>query len=164
MNSTDNLSSKPQSRFSIPRRGKDEGLYNSITICKPLAETYEFCKNPSNLDKIFIDLPKGIENFFDLTLLGAEKTSPDQYQIKWQNKADNKVKGFLTIDLVSTASDRWTMMMASAMFSNYKSKKEESSDLMYVFLKRVKAMVETGEIASTKGQPSGREELKNSNK
>ncbi|HXH30983.1 MAG TPA: hypothetical protein VNJ01_09245 [Bacteriovoracaceae bacterium] len=159
MNNTEGQVTSVASRTSVPHRGKEKGLYNSITVTRPLDEVISICKDPTNVEKVLSDLPEGIENFFDLTLVS---TSDDQ--LRWENKPKSKVKGTLIMDFASRPAGRGTIITSSAVLSNFALKKEESSDLMYVFLKRFKALIETGELASTKGQPSGRDELKASDK
>ena len=138
---------------------KERGFYNSATIGKSPGEIFAFCQDEQNVEKILEDFPMKINNFLDLTLISAIKNGPNHYEIFWKNKPESKVKATLSFSLKKTSLSRGTLLTAEAIFENFHVKGEEPSNLMNIFLKRLKALLETGEIPTTKGQPSGREQL-----
>ena len=150
---------KTTSTSPMPRLDKEHGFYNSTTIAQPSEDIFIFCQNSQNVEKVLTDLPMDIENFFDLTLISAERTNETEFEIKWQNKPESKVQGTLTFILQKAPANRGTILSAIAVFKDLHWKDEEPSTLMNVFIKRMKALIETGVLATTKGQPSGREEI-----
>lgn len=148
-----------QEKTVVPIPDKHTGFYNSTTITKSPAEIYEFCLNEQNVEKALKDLPLGLENFLDLNLISSESTGNDQFEIRWENKPNSIVKGTLTFQLKNAPANRGTVIYATAAFNELQLKDQEPSDLVHYFLKRMKCLVETGEIPTTKGQPSGRDEL-----
>ena len=140
-----------------------QGIYHSNTVNKDPLAVYEFAKVEANILQLFSDLPDGIENFFDLKLIDSSATSFTQYTVKYANNEKAKIKGELTLEMEPGPAGKGTVITAFAKFKNYSSKDEGPSDLVNVFLKRIKAMVETGVLATTKGQPSGEDEGQNRN-
>ena len=150
---------KAKSRFPIS--DKAQGFFNSATLALSPEVVFRACQNPENVKRVLSDLPKGLENFLDLTLVSAQKKTIDEFEIQWKNQATATVQGTLSFSLKKAPANRGTILSAVATFEKLKSHDEEPSDLMNVFLKRMKALIETGEIPTTKGQPSGRDEIKN---
>ena len=132
-----------------------QGLYHSNTINRNPAEVYEFAKTQSNLSKILSDLPPELENFLDLNLTSAESVATNSYRVIYTNTKAAKIQGVLTLELVPGPAMKGTVITAEGKFGNFRNTDEGPSDLMNVFLKRVKAMVETKVLATTKGQPNG---------
>ncbi len=132
-----------------------QGLYHSNTINKNPAEVYEFTKTQSNLSKILGDLPPELENFLDLTLTSADSVANDSFRVVYTNAKTAKIQGMLTLDMSAGPASKGTVIIAQGKFGNFTTKDEGPSDLMNVFLKRVKAMVETKVLATTNGQPNG---------
>lgn len=145
-----------------PLLEKEHGYFNSVTIRLSPAEVFELCQDDGNVQKVLSDLPMDVENFLALDLISAENVGADQYKIIWENKSDTKIAGNLTFLLTEAPVDRGTILSAEADFRNFNFNDDSPSTLMNIFLKRFKALMETGEIATTKGQPSGREELNES--
>lgn len=145
-----------------PSLEKEHGFFNSQTINQLPGHIFSFCQEEENVEKILSDLPDGIDNFFDLALVAADQTAADQYEIKWKNKDTAKIQGSIAFYLNLAPTGRGTVLTAMATFDQFKMNAEGPSDLINIFIKRIKALIETGEIATTKGQPSGREELKDS--
>lgn len=131
-----------------------QGLYHSNTINKDSRTVYEFIKNESNIKKVLTDIPEELNNFLNLKL-----ESSDSDTVTYKNAPDTKVKGTLTFDIGSGPAGKGTVLSVQAMFENYSLKDETPSDLINVFLKRVKAMIETGVLATTKGQPNGEDKI-----
>lgn len=164
MNTTERELNKSESKGHFPLPEEEHGLFNSSTVRLEPDIVFDFCQKKENVEKVLADLPMGIDNFLDLTFVSAERTSQDQYEIKWKNKPESKVSGTLSFLLQKAPVDHGTILIAEAIFDNYNSKGQDPSDLMKIFLKRMKALLETGVIATTKGQPSGRDELKTEDK
>lgn len=156
MNTSQEISQKTTA--SGPLLEKDHGYYNSQTILLDPVEVFNFCQDSQNVKKVLSDLPVDVENFLELNLLSAEQIETDQYRILWSNKS--KVSGNVTFLLKKAPFDRGTFLSAEASFDKFNFKEDGPSTLMNIFLKRFKALMETGEIPTVKGQPSGREELK----
>lgn len=159
MESSEKSLYKSRSQSPIPLPDKEQGFFNSSTFALPVDEVFEFCQHPEYVEKILSDLPLNLENYLDLEFVSAEKKL-DQYEIHWENKSDAKVQGRLSFYLKKAPFKRGTILTAVANFDKFKIKSDSSSDLMNIFLKRMKALAETGEIPTTTGQPSGREELR----
>lgn len=158
MNTQQEISSKKVS--TGPLLEKDHGYFNSQMIALPPDKVFEFCQDSENVKKVLTDIPVDLDNFLDLQLVSATETETDQYKILWENKKQSKLTGKVSFLLKKAPLDRGTYLSAEATFANFSFKEEGPSSLMNVFLKRFKSLLETGEIATTKGQPSGREELK----
>lgn len=138
---------------------KDHGFFHSATFVAEPQRVFGFCRDHNNWNKILTDLPANLENFFDLELISAENKNTDEFQISWENSKKAKIQGNLTLHISPAPLSRGTTVTAVAHFDKFHTNDEEPSDLMNVFLKRMKALIETGVLATTKGQPSGREEL-----
>jgi hypothetical protein len=132
------------------------GLYHSNTINKSPDEVYEFAKSWDNLKNLFEDLPEELENFLDLKLSSAESVASDSYRVVFTNNPDAKIQGILTLEIFPGPAAKGAVITALGKFGHYSSKNEGPSDLINIFLKRVKAMIETKVLATTKGQPNGK--------
>jgi hypothetical protein len=158
MNTSQEISRKGTA--SGPLLEKDHGYFNSQTVMLSAEEVFSFCQDLENVKKVLNDLPVDVENFLDLNLVSAEQTEANEYKIQWSNKANSKFSGNVIFLLKTAPMDRGTYLTAEASFAKFNFREEGPSNLMNVFLKRFKQLMETGEIASIKGQPSGREEIK----
>ncbi|MBC7715136.1 MAG: hypothetical protein H7177_17455 [Rhizobacter sp.] len=134
-----------------------EGIYHSRSINKAPADVYAFCQNEVIMKRVLQDLPEKTENFMNLEFISADKIGTDMYQIEWKNKKDSKIQGSLFLD-ISPDAHKGSVVIANGIFGDYKMSNEEPSDLINLFLKRVKALCETGQIATTTGQPNGKDE------
>lgn len=143
-----------------PLLEKDHGFFHSATIALDPEKVFELCQNSENVKKVLSDLPLEMDNLLDLDMISATKQKANEYKIEWSNKANSKLKGNVIFLLKEAPVERGTYLSAEASFEKFNFKDERPSFLMHVFLKRFKALIETGEIPTTKGQPSGREELK----
>lgn len=139
---------------------KEVGHYHSANILKSPQFVYEFLQNPENLKEALKNLPEDIENYLDLELIRANATDADEYDVTWENLEDNLISGAITFHCQRAPENRGTILLAQASFSNFSSSDDDPSELIRFFIKRLKALMETGVIATTQGQPSGREELK----
>lgn len=158
MNTSQEFSNKATA--SGPLLEKDHGYFNSQTVMLSPDEVFSFCQDSENVKKVLTDLPVDVENFLELNLVSAEQLEANQYKIQWSNKANSKFSGNVIFLLTNAPMDRGTYLTAEASFAKFNFREEGPSNLMNIFLKRFKALMETGEIATTKGQPSGREEIK----
>lgn len=144
---------------SIPYLDKEHGYYGSATVTNGTEEIFTFCKDPRNVEKVLANLPKGTKNFLQLRLVVTERIGPEEYRLRWENRGAKAPKGTLTFLLKPRPHKGGTIITAEAVFEKIKFKEEGPSTLMNIFLKRMKALMETGVLATTAGQPSGREEL-----
>lgn len=158
MNQTENLSSS-SALYKGPLIDKEHGYYNSVSIALDPSEVFAFCQDISNVKKTLTDLPMNVENFLDLSLTSAEQIGEDQFKIVMQNNPNSNAAGDIVFLLTRAPAGRGTYLTAEAIFEKISWHDEGPSTLMRSFLKRLQMLVETGEIATTKGQPSGREEL-----
>lgn len=131
-----------------------QGLYQSNTINKDPQTVYEFVKEGSNLKKVLSDIPEEINNFLDLKL---DSSTSDR--VVYKNSMDAKIQGALSFDIGAGPAGKGTTLSVQAKFGDYSLKDENPSDLINLFLKRVKAMIETGVLATTKGQPNGEDKF-----
>lgn len=149
---------------SIPYLDKEHGFYASASITTAPEDLFKFCCNSGNLEKVLSALPEGVTNFLHLRLISSEKIGPNEYRLQWLNDAENRRNGMLTFILKGSPLKGGSIITAEAVFSNVNFAKDGPSTLMNIFLKRVKALNETGVIATTTGQPSGREEVSETHK
>lgn len=164
MNASDKVSQDTKSQSRVPMVDKTAGFFNSATIAEDPDRVFDFCQNEANIEKVLTDLPLGVDNFLDLVLVSAQQPGRDEYEIRWQNRPGTKVKGTLQFLLRRAPANRGTLLSAIAEFKELHPRDEEPSDMMNVFIKRMKALIETGELPTTKGQPTGRHELQEQNK
>ena len=147
-------------KSKIPLLDRDHGYYASASLtCSPQV-VYQNCQNLQHVEKVLSDLPADIDNFLSLELVSAKEEGSNQFRIVWQNNKDQKIAGKLTFLIQAGPAGRGTIITSEADFKKLNFKDDSPSTLMNLFLKRMKALIETGEIPTTKGQPSGREELK----
>lgn len=140
-----------------------EGLYHSSSINKSPAEVYALCQRESTLKKVLSDLPEEIKNFLNLEFVSAIQVGLDTYEVHWKNKKNVEPHGTLSFIISPAPAGRGTVLIANGIFGNFSMNDEEPSDLINVFLKRVKALCETGQIATITGQPNGKDEDENEN-
>ena len=146
------------SHNSIPLLDKDHGYYASASVTSPVEETFNFFQNQDHVRKVLEDLPEGISNFLELTLSSAEAVSPNEYRVVWNN-TQKSAKGNLNLLIKESPLKGGSIITIEAVLEGIKFRDESPSTLMNILLKRMKALLETGVLATTKGQPSGREEL-----
>ncbi len=137
---------------------KERGFFSSTNSPLDPEEVYNFCQNKQNVEKVLKDLPLNLDNFLELVLESSRKIDPDQYEIEWRNKPQSKFEGTLTFHILSAPANRGTHLTAIADFEKINFKTHGPSTLIEIFLRRMKALMETGEIPTTKGQTSGRKE------
>lgn len=143
-----------------PLLEKDHGYFHAQTIATSPEKVFEFCQDSDNVKKVLTDLPLDVDNFLDLNLVSAVQIEANQYKIQWSNKANSKLAGNVIFLIRKAPMERGTYLSAEASFAKINFRNDSPSFLMNVFLKRFKQLMETGEIATIKGQPSGREELR----
>lgn len=134
-----------------------EGIYHSRSINKTPAQVYAFCQSDENFKKVLQYLPNKIKNFLDLEFVQANSISKDTYQVEWRNVQSSETQGRLILT-VSPDAHKGSVLIANAIFANYTMENDEPSDLINILLKRIKALSETGELATTRGQPNGNDE------
>lgn len=139
---------------------KEIGHYHSANILKSPQFVYEFLQNPENLKHALKNLPDDLQNYLNLELIKANASDADEYEVIWENLEDSPVSGAISFHCQRAPENRGTILLAQASFSNFSSSDDDPSELIRFFVKRLKALMETGVIATIQGQPSGREELK----
>lgn len=159
MNETERMNESPN-KSQVPLLDKEHGYYASASLtCSPEV-VYQSCQNLQHVEKVLSDLPADLDNFLSLELVSAQEEGSNQFRIVWQNKKDQKISGNLTFLIKEAPYQRGSIITSEANFKKLNFKEDGPSTLMNLFLKRMKALIETGEVPTTKGQPSGREELK----
>lgn len=137
-----------------PALDKDHGYYAAISVTNPRQEVEDFCKSSANVEKVLSDLPGKVTNFLNLEL-----DSVSAGRIVYRNR--NKIApGTLSFIVQENQFHPGAVISVDAKLEKIHFREEGPSTLMNLFLKRMKNLIETGEIPTTKGQPSGREELK----
>ncbi len=160
MSNIQNITPGSRAENSIPQLDLEHGYFASASVTKSAAEVVDFCREHAPLERVLADLPEGIQNFLDLNLINVEDMEGGASRLTWENSPKSKVKGTLTFLVKDSPLKGGSIITAEAQFDKIKFKDDGPSTLMNLFLKRMKALMETGVIATTKGQPSGREELK----
>ena len=167
-------------RGSDTRRqlGGRRGIHveHSITINRPVAEVFRFWRNFENLPKFMSHLEQVSMREGGISHWVAR--GPGGMRVEWDariiNEIQNKVIGWQSLDgsRVSTAgsvnfdaSDRGTVVHVHLQYNPPGGRVgaalawlagEEPNIQVREDMRRFKQLMETGEIATTKGQPSGR--------
>jgi uncharacterized membrane protein len=160
------------------RLGGRRGIHveESVTINRPIAEVYRFWRNFENLPKFMKHLEmvatreEGISHW---VAKGPAGTSAE-WDARIINEVENQVIGWQSLDgsTISTAgsvnfdeAEHGTMVRVRLQYNPPAGKLgsavawlfgEEPSQQVHEDLRRFKALLETGEIPTTAGQPSGR--------
>lgn len=135
-----------------------KGIYHSNTINKAPSEVYAFCQNEANLNQVLSNLPEKIENFLNLQFVGGYSLNDGMFKVEWKNKEKSDVSGHLILFISPRTIGEGSVVIANALFGEYRMENDGASDLINIFLKRMKALVETGQLATIKGQPNGKDE------
>jgi hypothetical protein len=138
----------------------EEGLYASMLINASPEVVFTLCQEKMSLEKVLEDLPYKASRLVALNLKEASETDDGHYKLRFKNYEDSKLSGTLDLFIAASYNGRGTLLTAEASLDIWKSGSDSPSTLLNGFLKRLKSLLETGEIATTKGQPSGRDELK----
>lgn len=161
MNQTNLTSSETNFRPTVDSQfstQKYEGIYHSNSINKSPELIYPLLKDEAQLQKIFSDLPEDLKNFLDLEFVGSNSVGDGKYEVKWKNKGSAEIQGTLTLTIERGPVGKGSTIIANAIFGDYSMDSDGPSDLINVFLKRLKALSETGQLATIKGQPNGKDE------
>lgn len=137
-----------------PALDNDHGYYSVVSLTNPKEVLEEFFSDPMNVEKVLTGIPSPISNFLDLELESA-----DADRVVYRNK-NAHAPGQLIFLLQENQFHPGSLITVEAKLGNIRFRDEGPSTLMNLFLRRMKQLIETGEIATTKGQPSGREEIK----
>ncbi len=182
------MANQTQAEQSKPKKNQEtaallhnaERARHSVTINKPHAEVYEFFRNFKNLPLFMKDLasvevksPKlshwtvqlenGLKAQWDAEIIAEQ---PGE-MISWQSVGDSEVKQAGSVWFVKAPANLGTIVRLAMNYTIPGGKMseiatrlmgEDPNTLMIVNLRRLKAYLETGEIPTTKGQPSGRDE------
>ncbi|MES2527361.1 MAG: hypothetical protein V4598_09745 [Bdellovibrionota bacterium] len=149
-------SSQSSIKPGIPQLDREHGYFASATVTNSLDEIVAFCRDQQNVEKVLKNLPAKIENFLTLKLESSAAES-EGHRIIWKNTG--KTSGKLIFLLQPAPKGRGTVITTEAVFDKIHFREDGPSTLMNIFLKRMKQLMETGEIATVEGQPSGREEI-----
>jgi uncharacterized membrane protein len=160
--------------------GGDRGVHvkESVTIDRPVAEIYGFWRN-------FENLPRFMEHLESVRTTGTDRShwvakAPAGMHVEWDaeiiNETENKVIGWRSLpgsDVTSAGSvnfddagpDRGTRITVHLQYEPPAGRVgallaklfgEEPSQQIHEDLRRLKRLLEAGELPTTEGQPSGR--------
>lgn len=146
----------------LPKKEDNKFTY-SLTINKTPAEVYAFCASEYNFETLVKSIKVGFTWDVHLERNATNRT------IAWQNteNSDIKTSGHLWFDRAAQGlGTRVTLVMdyslpggkLTELLKRFKG--DDMNTLIVTNLKRVKCYLETGEIATTHGQTSGRDEDK----
>jgi len=138
----------------------EEGLFASMLINVDPEVVFTICQEEMSLEKVLEGLPYKADQVLDLRLVDANRNEDGQFVIRLKNKPESKLSGELTLFIGEAYNGRGTLLSAEAGLDLWKPKSDSPSTMLNAFLKRLKALVETGEIATIKGQPNGKNEIK----
>lgn len=164
--------------------GADESVLviHSVTIQKPIAEVYRFWRRFENLPRFMRhleaveDLGNGQSHWIARGPAGlpvewhAEITieAPNE-QISWQSLPGGLVEHAGTVVFMQAPGERGTEVLVTLAYDAPGGRAgaalarlfgEDPEDTIREDLRRMKALLETGEIPTTAGQPHGRRSLK----
>ena len=145
----------------------EKGFFHSCTVRIPPERVFSLCSDEKIMDQVLRTLPEFIYKRIYLDQITRD-IDERNLKISWTNKYDSPLQFKATLYLSQAPVDRGTYMSAEAFFEVPKSKilsdileidNPEPSMLVSILLRRLKSLVETGEIATTKGQPNGNDEM-----
>lgn len=161
------------------RLGGRRGIHveESVTVNRPIAEVYRFWRNFENLPRFMRHLESVAVREEGVSHWVAK--GPAGTRVEWDariiNDVDNKVIGWQSLDgsMVATAGSvnfdeaggRGTVVRVKLQYNPPAGRLgstvawllgEEPTLQIHEDLRRFKALLETGEIPTTEGQPSGR--------
>jgi len=157
-----------------------EKAKHAVTINRPIAEVYAFWRNFKNLPLFMKDLEevevltptlsrwtmefnKNIAVCWDAEIIAESKNE----MISWRSLPDSDVNQAGSVWFSEAVGKRGTVVRLSMMYTipggrftelATKLAGEDPNSLIEINLRRMKALMETGEIPTTEGQPSGRDE------
>ena len=145
----------------------EKGYFHSCTVRLEPEKVFALCADENNLQKVIHTLPDFVRNRIELNQIDKD-IDEKNLKITWSNKSHSQIHFRATLILSPAPVDRGTYLSAEAFFEAPRSKflsevldveNPEPSMLVSVFLRRLKALFETGEIATIKGQPHGSQEI-----
>lgn len=165
----ENLSTESsQTETSRPKALEQEkGFFHSCTVRLDPSKVFSLCLDENNLDKVIQSLPEFVSKRIQIDQI-AKDADEKNLKITWSNQKHSQIHFTANLFLSPAPADRGTYLAAEAFFEVPKSKiltdileveDPEPSMLVGVFLRRLKCLFETGEIATTQGQPNGSDEL-----
>lgn len=137
----------------------------SITINRPIDEVFIFISNLRNLTDVLVSAELRVHDHSRLEIDLKVERANERISFRSTEKSDVEVHG--EIGLAHAPADRGTVIALEADYTLPGGKLQEwlglfsGQDLdtvMQIQLKRLKSFLETGEIPTTAGQPSGRDE------
>lgn len=165
---------------TVLKKQNEENIYRSITINRSPAEIYTFFHNFGNLPLFMKDLAaltvvsETISHWVVQLEHGPKfewdaEITEEKYaeMIAWRTIGKTEIQQKGTIWFSKTAHDRGTIVRLHMLYTIPAGKLgklatqlvgEDPDSIMQTNLSRLKAYLETGEVPTTKGQPSGRDE------
>jgi uncharacterized membrane protein len=170
-------SSRPRrSRVAVPS-GTGKKIVRSCTIRKPAAELFQFWRNPENFPRYSQHIlsvtritdkeshwrvrgPAGTEVEWDSIIINEHENE----LIAWESKPGSEIRNAGTVRFAPAPGDRGTEVTVSLEYAPpaglvgaavAKLTGEEPELQLEDDLMRFKALMETGEIPTTLGQPAG---------
>lgn len=145
----------------------EKGFFHSCTVRISPGRVFSLCTDEEIMDKVLRTLPEFIYKRIHLDQITRD-VDEKNLKISWTNKYESSLQFKANLYLSQAPADRGTYISAEAFFEVPKSKmlsdileidNPEPSMLVSILLRRLKALLETGEIATTKGQPNGNDEI-----
>lgn len=179
-NETANENTQLRVAQKLPSIQEGERIHRSVTINKSPAEIYTFFRNFGNLpffmkDLISVLVSSETMSHWVVQLEHGPKVEWDaeiteeKYaeMISWHTIGNTEVKQSGTMWFEKAPRDRGTIVRLHMSYTIPAGKLgklatllvgEDPDSIMLTNLARLKAYLETGEVPTTKGQPSGRDE------
>lgn len=175
--------SKKASSIPIMQTHRDDKSRRATTVYgKAPAEVFQFWRNFKNLPlfmkglsqvqavsagetKWMVELPSGIKASWNASITEEEPGT----MLAWKSLPDSQVTTSGSVWFTPSPDGRGTVVTLSMDYEIMGGRLselatmlmgEDPDTLVQTNLRRMKAYLETGEIPTTEGQPSGREELK----
>lgn len=146
---------------------QEKGYFHSCTVRLDPEQVFTLCQDESNLNKVIQSLPEFVSNRIQMDQIQKD-IDEQNMKITWSNQKHSQIHFKADLFLSPAPADRGTYLVAEAFFEVPRSKiltdileveDPEPSMLVGMFLRRLKALFETGEIATTQGQPNGNDEV-----
>lgn len=170
----------PSKRKKLGTFADNEKHEFSVTIGRPIEEVFTFWRNLENFAHFMKDLKevRMIDSTRSHWTLELESGLQIEWEtevvaelpgrmISWQSLKGSEIKMEGTVSFLRAPADLGTMVLISLAYKIPGGKLteivtritgEDPKTLILTNLRRLKAYMETGEVPTTKGQPSGRKE------
>lgn len=170
---------KQKSKISTIKRMTGDKSHYAVTIGLPVEEVFSFFRDFENLPRFMKDLKKikildSKKSHWVVEVKGGFKAAWDaeitserpNEMISWKSLKGSEVETSGAVFFMRAPADRGTVVSLTLDYKIPGGKLAELAtlftgdhplELAFINLRRLKAYLETGEIPTTEGQPSGRE-------